>query len=90
MNFKEQMKREFENPFFGSIFTAPVSDQLNLTYGENMTFSYRLDDQYLLEDIRIPLEPGTFAILTGVENEYFIFLNLVSLNSVHLMISHML
>lgn len=36
-----------------------------------MTFTYRLDDKPILEDIQIPLEPGTFIILTGVENQAF-------------------
>ena len=36
-----------------------------------MTFTYRLDAKPILEDIQIPLEPGTFKILTGVENQAF-------------------
>jgi ABC-type Mn2+/Zn2+ transport system ATPase subunit len=36
-----------------------------------MTFTYSLDDKPILEDIQIPLKPGTFIILTGVENQAF-------------------
>jgi ABC-type iron transport system FetAB ATPase subunit len=36
-----------------------------------MTFTYSLDDKPILENIQIPLKPGTFIILTGVENQAF-------------------
>ncbi|MGQ9615045.1 MAG: ATP-binding cassette domain-containing protein [Spirochaetota bacterium] len=33
-----------------------------------MVFSYRVDDDYILRDINLPLERGTLTIITGVEN----------------------
>jgi energy-coupling factor transporter ATP-binding protein EcfA2 len=36
-----------------------------------MTFTYRVEDRILLENIRLPLEPGTLTLITGVENQSF-------------------
>ena len=37
-----------------------------------MTFSYRLEKHILLEDISLPLDPGTFVLLSGIENQAFV------------------
>jgi ABC-type Mn2+/Zn2+ transport system ATPase subunit len=36
-----------------------------------MTFTYRVEDRILLENVNLPLESGTLTLITGVENQSF-------------------